>query len=560
VPDPAIAPSQSGVEVRRLSSSPADMAQLQFVSFSSWVDSSFWHALSQEKIDKEGLNDRPRPVLGAYDATVIGAARPRARLEVPASALSDGKGPLGYCQASGTIKNFNTFEMFKSSDKNELLRDRALELWNAIHDGTIYDRLSLLSMFTILSFADLKKYKFIYWFAFPAIVTPWKLDEALGTGVEELVEERSLNSEVLRWRQTEDVIQHGFFTVRWRRAKGTGTSGWEVGSLAECEHDFLAEDESGDTMVGFVDPSFHASAPGWPIRNLLALASYRWKLSRIRILCLRDNLAQFKAFDGTEEANRFHSNNVIMSFALSGTLSSEMPNVVGWERNAQSKLSPRLADLAPMMDPRRLADTAVDLNLKLMKWRILPQLKLDKIKETKCLLLGAGTLGSYVARSLLAWGVRTVTLVDSATVSFSNPVRQPLYTFQDCFNGGKAKAPAAAQSLKQIYPGVEATGFQLSVPMLGHPSLPTTADDFRSLEELFDRHDAIFLLMDSRESRWLPTVMGAAKNKIVINAALGFDTHVVLRHGMRTQKDRLGCYFCNDVVAPVDVRLVRYFC
>lgn len=50
---------------------------------------------------------------------------------------------------------------------------------------------------------------------------------------------------------------------------------------------------------------------------------------------------------------------------------------------------------------RRLASQAVDLNLKLMRWRILPSLNLEKISETKCLLLGAGTLGCYVSRVLL---------------------------------------------------------------------------------------------------------------------------------------------------------------
>lgn len=48
-----------------------------------------------------------------------------------------------------------------------------------------------------------------------------------------------------------------------------------------------------------------------------------------------------------------------------------------------------------------LADQAVDLNLQLMRWRIMPSLDLEKVKQTRCLLLGAGTLGCYVARTLM---------------------------------------------------------------------------------------------------------------------------------------------------------------
>jgi ubiquitin-like modifier-activating enzyme ATG7 len=92
--------------------------------------------------------------------------------------------------------------------------------------------------------------------------------------------------------------------------------------------------------------------------------------------------------------------------------------------------------------------------------------------------------------------------------------------------------------------------------------------DCHRLKELVDEHDTVFLLTDTRESRWLPTLLCADSNKVAINAALGFDTYLVMRHGAGPfvgcessdnassssagQTLRLGCYFCNDVVAPLD--------
>lgn len=74
------------------------------------------------------------------------------------------------------------------------------------------------------------------------------------------------------------------------------------------------------------------------------------------------------------------------------------------------------------------------------------------------------------------------------------------------------------------------------------------------LTKLIQDHDVIFLLTDSRESRWLPTVLGTLYQKTVITVALGFESFVVMRHGIHSKdsKDVLGCYFCNDVVAPVN--------
>ena len=84
----------------------------------------------------------------------------------------------------------------------------------------------------------------------------------------------------------------------------------------------------------------------------------------------------------------------------------------------------------------------------------------------------AGTLGCAVARTLLGWGVRGITLVDNSRVSYSNPVRQSLYEFDDCREGGAPKAAAAAAKLRAIFPRVSAEAVEMSIPMPGHPLSP----------------------------------------------------------------------------------------
>jgi ubiquitin-like modifier-activating enzyme ATG7 len=240
---------------------------------------------------------------------------------------------------------------------------------------------------------------------------------------------------------------------------------------------------------------------------------------------------------------------------------------VGWEVNKNNKPGPRSIDLRPLVSPSHLARQANDLNLRLMKWRALPTLDVQRLSQLKVVLLGAGTLGCSVARTLLGWGVRKITFVDSGRVSYSNPVRQSLFGIEDCKDGGKYKAVAAADSLVAIAgPDVESEGVVLTIPMPGHPfgggkdgeaETAAVKKDAETLHKLIADCDVVFLLTDTRESRWLPTVIALATDTPLINAALGLDSWLVMRHGPSSsalaswgQSQRLGCYFCNDIVAP----------
>jgi ubiquitin-like modifier-activating enzyme ATG7 len=312
----------------------------------------------------------------------------------------------------------------------------------------------------------------------------------------------------------------------------------------------------------FKDPNSQTNDPGWPCRNLLALLSFNCSnKSDVKVMSLRDRY---------KNGMRTISHSLIFSVDLINITNNDQIITTGWERNEKGQLSSRHVDMSQSMNKEKLAESAVDLNLKLMKWRVAESVNLDIIKNTKCLLLGSGTLGCNVSRCLLGWGVKTITFVDNSNISYSNPVRQSLFTFNDCLDANNSfKSLKAAENLKAIYPGVNSTGVVLTIPMPGHfvseSIREKVKENVKTLENLISEHDCIFLLMDTRESRWLPTLIASSQGKFVINSALGFDSFLVMRHGLkipcelkevpsggRIHGSQLGCYFCNDIVGPGD--------
>lgn len=278
----------------------------------------------------------------------------------------------------------------------------------------------------------------------------------------------------------------------------------------------------------------------------------------------------------------------------------------GWDYDADPRRfspdEPTIVSTVQQKCPEALLEQASRLNLSLMTWREWPQLKLAVLREKSCLLLGAGTLGCAVARCLLSWGFGSITLIDNGRVKYSNPTRQCLFEIDDCHGGenyngdthssehelspppstaaaesaaplsstlalgeslGKPKAAAARDALHRIDPGADVHGIDLNIPSPGcmqgmeYSTQKAMTNECRSsisqLTEFIEKNDIVFSLLDTREARWLPTMLSAAavaegRKKLMITAAIGFDSYLVMRHS-QTEKEGLGCYFCSDVTS-----------
>ncbi|CAB4254870.1 similar to Saccharomyces cerevisiae YHR171W ATG7 Autophagy-related protein and dual specificity member of the E1 family of ubiquitin- activating enzymes [Maudiozyma barnettii] len=482
----------------------------------SFIDTTFFKEFSDIKLNVAQLNVDSIPLYARIDiqSTLQSSNKSHLFLSKQCFKESNWEQDEGGIPIKGAIYNFNVLEQFKNLDKMAFLNERGKELFEqGVND------INKCVSFSIISFADLKKYKFYYWVCVPSF-------SLVGLNIH--------------------------------------TNGDAITTVDHCDDIKEWFSKHMDQWVCVIDND----------STIQPYSSITWKDSNI--LCLRD-LSNMEGVPSTLTKNFLTIYKTLNPLAETVTVyfirpydksfgqkynlqqtseiegDADLLKVTGWERSTQGKLAPRLMDLSSLIDPLVIAEQSVDLNLKLMKWRVSPEIDLDIIKNTKVLILGAGTLGCYVSRALLAWGVRNITLVDNGTVSYSNPVRQPLFEFSDC---GKPKAETAAKALKKIFPLVNAKGISLSIPMIGHSVLDEISErqDYETLVNLFKSHDAIFLLMDSRETRWLPTILGNIHHKIIINAALGFDSYLVMRHGNYhgKVKQRLGCYFCQDVVVPRD--------
>eukprot|EP00501_MAST-03F_sp_TOSAG23-6_P002262 GSMAST32.ASY1.ANO1.2362.1 assembled CDS len=332
---------------------------LKYQCFSSHVDASFWKELARRKLDEYCLSDAAVDIVGSYDVSRHGG-KIGARMSVSADAFQveiDTYANSGV-RCRGVLRNFNTVEEFKAANRTKMLNDLGMEVLSDIISGKAIEDPSRLNPFLLVTFADLKKHVFVYWFAFPALVPS---NNANFCGSIETTSEYFSDPEKQLPSVAEIVCKLGggsrpapAFVMR----RNSETGEIDIFDLSILL-DENPEDLKANFVIGILDPSSLPENPGWPIRNILLMIALRMKLNTFRILCYRDYPLDLKGMLTSE----------VMSTSL--TLpNSIISKVLGWECNKKGKMGPRHVNLSKLMDSRMLADSAVDLNLKLMRWRM----------------------------------------------------------------------------------------------------------------------------------------------------------------------------------------------
>jgi len=481
-----------------------------FMPLDLCFDLSFWSTLNERKLNHWMLDDQPRDIIANFPYFFTGLHT--YVLSFDHHSFNESSSSSVKCR----LHLFNTAVEFENIEKNEILKKEGDGLWDVIESGSwVNDPRSLLKP-VLFMFADLKefKYRIIYCtlsFNFPENPHWLKFSDPPKFEVPESFDLKSFES----------------LPCLYSKVGGT----WKICSFNEM--DSLNSDDTWLICSSLGQPNY-PNVLNIELRNLLIAIAYRQKKwSSIKLAVFKRNEPEFS------------------------TAISWIPEFASRGKSVPSfQLKKLKFELKSTFSKEELMVQAADLNAKLMRWRLVPDLNLDKFSK-KVLILGAGTLGCNLARGIMGWGIRHMTFIDCGSVNPSNPLRQSLYSIDDI---GKPKAQAAAESLKKIFPAVVVDYRSFKIPMPGHGS-GGAQENVKLLLEAIEGHDIVFLATDSRESRWLPTLLCSYLKKLTITVALGFDSFLIMRHGYLSSEvpsvsetcvhgSDLGCYFCSDVTGP----------
>lgn len=523
------------------------MINIRFQPYTNYIDPSFWFTVTEKKQKEWHLNEPWIHIYGVATGNREGGRMLPSAITIPLQSISkmvsddhlDVLNEISQHQIDmsglyirGYFHNTNTLDAFHQLDPWPYLQDIADDIWKFGICPQPFQwtskRSTFLNSILLISFADIKRYKYTFIIAHPC----WTNIKLSPYSCKQMsLFSKDADTKMIIKCKPDDCLD--YFIARSTHQPSL----WTYHSMNDC----ISIDNDYDSIYFcFFDPGTTLKALGWTARNFLVALHASIPGKTVNLLGIRQAEKH-----NDEDVSFITINDAIIVKGLKfpdNIPKKEDFESTGWLCDAKGNIEEKIVRLESMMNPLHITQNALSLNLDLMKWRMVPNLNLKLIQSTKCLLLGSGTLGCNVARCLLGWGIYDITLVDNGVVSHSNPARQSLFIFEDI---SKSKAIQSAKRLESIFPNVNAKGIDMDIPMPGHlMTMNDTIANIEKLSRLIYEHDVVFLLTDTRESRWLPTLLAKIAGKLAITIGLGFDSFIVMRHG--TIDNGLGCYFCQD--------------
>jgi ubiquitin-like modifier-activating enzyme ATG7 len=293
------------------------------------IDAGFWSALTKKKLDEWKLDDSEKSF-----SWIFQGGKNFVRIEF------DAFQPQSESKFDGALLNFNTIDEFKRLNKKEFLVRAMEELRSLCRNQQIWQNPQKLLRPKIITFADLKKYHYYYWMCFPYL----KMTRPI-----KIVSESFLSPDICKIvAEVPDFV----FLMR----------GDEILPFSHA----FSLDSLNDHIICFKDHANVKKTPegavGVMTRNLIALLWTKFKRLNedldITVRSIRSDFVQGKElFDKSKE------------FVLRIDKDAEDGDGAGWELY-KGKMAAKKVDLSASMDTKQLAANAVDLNLKLMKWRL----------------------------------------------------------------------------------------------------------------------------------------------------------------------------------------------
>lgn len=165
--------------------------------------------------------------------------------------------------------DFNPFPLqdFGRLDKKQILTDCGSSVLDCIVSGEAIANPALLHNFQLITFADLKSYKFVFWFGMPAVSTAqsWELR----------------SSELVHGDETKaPLLQGDVLRAVYERVLQQNTMDVFVVERSSDVHNVLSLREawekrySSDLTFVLLDMSSAKQGLGWNVRNLLTLLTF----------------------------------------------------------------------------------------------------------------------------------------------------------------------------------------------------------------------------------------------------------------------------------------------